>query len=217
MTMASWTTGGTGPHAGRPVLTAGAAPAAARAALILLHGRGGSAADMLGLGAALVGEDTAVLAPAAAGQTWYPYRFIAPASSNEPHLSSALAVVGALVETLLVSGLAAERIALAGFSQGACLALEWASRHDGPLAAVLGFSGGLIGDSVSAAARPRHDGLPVFLGCAERDAHIPLTRVRETEAILRELGATVEARIYPGADHGINADELAAARRLLGG
>jgi len=204
-----------GPHAGQPVHRAGAAPEHARGALILLHGRGGHAAEMLDLARLLVGEGVAVLAPLAAGQTWYPYRFIEPAARNEPHLSSALSVVGALVAGLIAQGLPGARIALAGFSQGACLALEWAARHDGPLGAVIGFSGGLIGDTVSAAGRPRHDGLPVFLGCAERDAHIPLARVRESEAVLRDLGAVVDTRIYPGSDHGINKDELDAARRLL--
>jgi predicted esterase len=196
-----------GPHAGQPVHRAGPAPEAARGALILLHGRGGHAAEMLDLAGLLVGKDIAVLAPLAAGQTWYPYRFIEPTARNEPCLSSALSVVGALVAGLIAQGLP--------FSQGACLALEWAARHDGPLGAVIGFSGGLIGDTVSAAGRPRHDGLPVFLGCAERDAHIPLVRVRESEAVLRDLGASVDTRIYPGSDHGINKDELDAARRLL--
>ena len=209
--------GGTGPHAGRPIIRAGAPLGDAAAALVLVHGRGGAAADMLGLAKAVAPPRTLCLAPQAAGHTWYPYRFTEPVARNEPHLSSALSVLGDLVDQLVEGGLPADRIALLGFSQGACLALEFVRRRAQPLGAVIGLSGGLIGEAVASpppGARPLR-GTPVLLGCSERDPHIPLGRVRETEAVMRALGAEVTARVYPGGGHGINEDEIGLGRRLL--
>jgi predicted esterase len=208
-------TGGSGPHEGQPVATAGAKLAEAHAAIVLLHGRGGDAASMLGFSDVIAGPRFAAFAPQAAEHTWYPLRFIEPPFRNEPYLSSALSVVRDLVDQLLAAGMPGERIVLAGFSQGACLALEAASRHTGPLGGALGFSGGLIGDDVSSAVRPQHPGLPVLLGCAERDPHIPAARVLETARVFEGLGAKVETRLYPGASHEIVADEIARAKRLL--
>ncbi|HEY0419263.1 MAG TPA: dienelactone hydrolase family protein, partial [Acetobacteraceae bacterium] len=202
-------TGGTGPHSGRPIARAGAPLTVARAVLILLHGRGGSGADMLGLAGHVAGPEIACLAPQASGDTWYPYRFTEPVARNEPYLSSALSVVGDLVDRLAGSGLAAERIGLLGFSQGACLALEFAVRRAERLGAVIGLSGGLIGETVSppaALGRPL-GGMPVLLGCSEHDPHIPIGRVRETDEVMRALGGEVVTRIYPGGSHGINEDE----------
>lgn len=209
--------GGAGPHAGQPIAASGAALQEATAAILLLHGRGGDAAPMLGLAGLIAGPGFAAFAPQAAGSTWYPRRFIEPVERNEPDLSSALSVVGDLVDRLAAAGIATERIVLAGFSQGACLALEFASRHAGRLGGVLGFSGGLIGGSVDAAGRPAHPGLPVFLGCSERDPHIPADRVRETAAVFGALGAAVTTRLYPGGGHDINADEIEQAKRMLSG
>lgn len=209
-------TGGTGPHAGQPVALSGAAPGAA-GALLLVHGRGGDAAGMLGLAELVAAPQTLCLAPQAAGHTWYPHRFTEPVSRNEPQLGSALSALGDLVDQLMSAGLPPERIAVLGFSQGACLALEFALRRAQRLAAVIGFSGGLIGEAVAmppAGAAP-FGGMPVLLGCSERDPHIPLGRVRETEAVLRTLGAEVVTRIYPGGSHDINEDELGLARGLL--
>lgn len=210
-------TGGTGPHAGQPIARAGAPPGEAAAALILVHGRGGDAEEMLGLVRLVAPTALACLAPQAAGHTWYPHRFTDPVARNEPHLSSALSVLGDLVDRLVGDGLPAERIALLGFSQGACLALEFALRRAQRLGAVLGLSGGLIGDKVappSAGVRPLQ-GMPVLLGCSEHDPHIPIARVRETEAVMQALGAAVVTRIYPDGDHGINEDEVAIAREIL--
>ena len=209
-------TGGTGPHAGQPIARAGAPPGEAAAALILVHGRGGDAEEMLGLAELVVPPALACLAPQAAGHTWYPHRFTEPVARNEPHLSSALSVLGDLVDRLVGDGLPAERIALLGFSQGACLALEFALRRAQRLGAVLGLSGGLIGDRVAPATdRRMFEGMPVLLGCSEHDPHIPIARVRETEAVMQALGADVVTRIYPGGGHGINEDEVAIARRIL--
>jgi phospholipase/carboxylesterase len=208
-------TEGVGPHVGQPISVSGAALEEAESAVILLHGRGGNAADMLGLADIVAGPRLAALALNAAGQTWYPYRFTEPVSRNEPYLSSALSVVENLIARLVDKDLPAERIALLGFSQGGCLALECASRHAARLGAVIGLSGGLIGENIAPTGRPRQDGLPVFLGCSERDPHIPLRRVRETEEVMHNLGAQVVTRIYAGNDHGINQDEIDETRRFI--
>jgi predicted esterase len=210
-------TGGSGPHAGQPIATAGTPLAEAAGALVLVHGRGGSADEMLGLAELVAPPRTAWIAPQAAGHTWYPHRFIEPVEVNEPHLGSALAVLGELVDRMTAGGIPAERIALLGFSQGACLALEFTRRRAQRLGAIIGFSGGLIGDTVApapAGARP-FEGMPVLLGCSERDPHIPIGRVQETEAVMRALGAEVVTRVYPGGGHGINQDEVGIARRIL--
>jgi predicted esterase len=183
--------------------------------MILLHGRGGSAADMLDLAPMLATARVAALAPEAQGQTWYPRRFTDPIGLNEPYLGSALSVVDNLIDLAMAQGVPGERIALVGFSQGACLALECGVRHAGPVGAVIAFSGGLIGDSIDPSVYPAHRGTAVFLGCSEQDPHIPLAR--ETEAVLKYLGADVETRIYPGESHGINQEELEKARRLIAG
>ena len=211
-----YVTGGTGPHAGQPIATAGVPLGDAAAALILVHGRGGEAEEMLGLAGLVAPPAIACLAPQAAGNTWYPYRFTEPVSRNEPYLSSALAVLSDLVERLVGNGLPTDRIALLGFSQGACLALEFAVRRGDRLGAVIGLSGGLIGDAVAPPCGRRSlDGVPVLLGCSERDPHIPIARVHETEAVMRALGAEIITRIYPGSGHGVNEDEVGLARQIL--
>jgi predicted esterase len=195
----------------------GPPPAAARLTMILVHGRGASAADILGVTAEIGADDIAYLAPDAPGGTWYPYSFLVPLEQNEPHLSSALETLRGIVADLGRQGLTTDRIGLLGFSQGACLSLEYVARHATRYAAVIGFSGGLIGPP----GTPRRyagslDGTPVFLGCSDVDPHIPLARVHETRDELTALGATVDERIYPGMGHTINRDELDAARLLLG-
>ena len=204
------------PHAGQPVLRHGVPVEDARLAVILVHGRGGSAEDMLGLADELRTRDVAYLAPQAAGHTWYPYSFLAPLAQNEPGLSSALRVLGMLVDAIGAEGLAPDRVALIGFSQGACLSLEFAARNARRYAGVVGLSGGVIGPP----GTPRNyagtfDGTPVFLGCSDIDPHIPVERVRETADVYRSLGAAVDERIYPGMGHTINRDELDAVRVLL--
>ena len=204
------------PHAGQPVLTRGAALADARLAAILLHGRGASAEDILGLAAEFRVSDVAYLAPEAAGQTWYPYSFLSPMDRNEPGLGSALGVVASLVASLEARGVPAHRVALLGFSQGACLALEFAARNARRYAGVAGLSGGLIGPpGTPRAYGGSFDGTPVFLGCSDVDPHIPVARVHESAEVFRRMGASVDERIYPGMGHSINADEIAALRVWL--
>jgi predicted esterase len=206
----------TDPHAGQPVLHSGARPEEADLTVILVHGRGGSASDIMGLAHELVDKNVAYLAPQAAGNTWYPYSFLAPIQQNEPALSSALGAIGTLVDSLAGKGVPANRVVLLGFSQGACLSLEFAARRAQRYAAVVGLSGGLIGPDVSERTYAgSFAGTPIFLGCSDRDPHVPLARVRESARILRNLDATVDERIYPGMGHTINEDELEAVRRLL--
>lgn len=206
------------PHGRQPVLHAGAPLAGARLVVMMAHGRGAGADDMIGLAGALGVADVAFLAPQAAGHAWYPNRFMEPIASNEPWLTSALRRLESLVAEAAAAGFGAERVALAGFSQGACLSLEFAARHARRYAAVIGLSGGLIGP----VGTPRDyagafDGTPVFLGCSDIDPHIPVERVRESAEVFRRMGAAVDERIYPGMGHTVNQDEIDAVRALLVG
>jgi predicted esterase len=204
------------PHADSPVLQMGAPPRDARLALICVHGRGATAEDILAVAQEIALDDVAYLAPQAADYTWYPYSFLEPTERNEPGLSSGLRKIGAIIASLEQQGLARDRIALLGFSQGACLSLEFAARNATRYAGVLGFSGGVIGPP----GTPRTysgsmEGTPVFLGCSDIDPHIPLERVRETADVFRRLQANVDERIYPGMGHTVNMDEIGAARAML--
>lgn len=206
------------PHAGQPVLRSGASPKGARLVAILLHGRGASAQDISGLAHQFSATDIAYLAPQAAGSTWYPYSFLAPIAQNEPWLGSALRVIAGLVEDCAQQGVPAERLVVMGFSQGACLTLEFAARHTRRYAAVVAFTGGLIGPP----GTPRDyagdfAGTPIFIGSSDVDPHVPLERVRESTAVFRRMGAIVDERIYPRMGHTINFDELQAAHALLAG
>jgi predicted esterase len=204
------------PHNGQPILAAGPRPEDAAATLILVHGRGATAGSILPLHAELGLDNLAALAPQAAGDTWYPYPFMSPLEANQPYLDSALRRLESLVTDLIARGVPAERIALLGFSQGACLTTEYAARHPRRYGAVMGLTGGLVGPP----GTPRDyagslRGTPVFLGSGDPDPHIPFERVRETEAVLTRMGASVEVRRYPGMPHGVNADEIEACRGLL--
>jgi predicted esterase len=203
-------------HSGAPVLAAGAPLRQARLALVLLHGRGGSAEDILRVGPLLRAEGVAFLAPQARGNTWYPLSFLSPRERNEPALSSALRRVGKIVSELGDAGLPPERIVLAGFSQGACLALEYAVRDPKRLGGLLAWSGGLIGPPGSNWPTAANlDGMPVFLGCSDQDPHIPRERVAESAAVFAAMGASVTERIYPAMGHTINDDEIGFAQQLL--
>lgn len=200
-----------------PVLEAGESLAKARAAMILVHGRGASAEDIMTVGAELLHPGFAYLAPQASGNAWYPYPFTAPLESNEPYLSSALEVL----ETLLarVEGtVPAQRVVLLGFSQGACLALEFAARHARRYGGVVGLSGGLIGPDGTPRDYPgAFEGTPAFLGCSDVDPHIPKERVLEAGDVLERMGAKVTLRLYPGMSHTVSQDELDAVRAIVEG
>lgn len=200
------------------VLAAGTPLGQATAAMILVHGRGASAEDILGLGRELGRPDLAYLAPQAEGYSWYPYSFLAPIERNEPGLSNGLALLGHLVERLGSEGIPPERTVLLGFSQGACLTLEYAARNARRFAGVAGLSGGLIGPPGTPRDYPgTFGGTPVFLGCSDRDPHIPLERVKETTEVLTRMGAQVTERIYPAMGHTVNEDEMEQVRSLLAG
>ncbi len=201
-----------------PVLIAGKPLDEARAAMILLHGRGATAQSILSLADHLHHPDFVYLAPQAPGNQWYPNRFMTPLAGNEPHLSGALAVVDGLVEQLGQAGIPPEKVVLAGFSQGACLALEYAGRKARRYGGVLGFSGGLIGPPGTVwEFSGSLDGTPVFLGCSDVDFHIPAFRVEETADVLGRLGGDVTMRLYPGMEHTIVEDELDFARGMVAG
>lgn len=196
----------------------GASLGEASVVLVLVHGRGGSGEDMIALGRELAPPDLKVarLAPQAAGGTWYPQRFLAPLAQNEPHLTSALGVLAEVVTELVARGISRERVVLAGFSQGACLALEFAARHPHRYGGVIGLSGALIGPP----GTPRDvvgslHGTPVFLGCSDVDDHIPLEAVKHSSEFFRKIHADVLERIYPGMPHTINADEMTVAANIL--
>ena len=205
------------PHAVQRVLRYGAEVAKARLAVICVHGRGAFAEDILGIAAALGTTDVAYIAPQAAGHTWYPHSFLAPMEENQPELDSALGLLARLLEGLEAEHVGAERIAMLGFSQGACLTLEFAARHARRYRAVIGFSGAVIGPP----GTPRDyigslQATLVFLGCSDIDPHIPLERVHETTDVFRRMSASVDERIYPGMGHTVTADEIAAVRAVLG-
>ena len=223
----------TGPHDDQPLLEAGTPLADAPAAAVLVHGRGDSARGILGLARELDRPDLAYLAPQAAGGAWYPNSFLAPTEANEPGLSSGVRAVMAAVATAEAAGIPRARIVLGGFSQGACLASETAARNAGRWGGVFALSGGLIGTGPGAADAPRLAGMggtyaekafdydgdlagtPVFLGCSDVDPHIPLQRVEKTADVFRQLGAEVDARVYPGFGHTVNTDEIEAVRVML--
>jgi phospholipase/carboxylesterase len=220
---------GDDPHGDGPLVTAGTPVDEADAALVLVHGRGATARSIVGFGEEVAGDgDVALLAPQAAANTWYPNSFLAPVADNEPGRSSGLRAVGRAVDAATDAGVTAERVAVAGFSQGACLASEFVARNPTRYGGVAVLSGGLIGESVDVDDYVSHAadaldgdatealaGTPAFLGCSDVDPHIPEERVHETSAVLEALGADVDERIYEGMGHGINEDETEAVAALV--
>lgn len=187
----------------------------ASAAMLMVHGRGATAESVLSLAAELEHPGFTYLTPQASGNTWYPYPFLAPVERNEPWLSSALfALEDALAQ--ITRHVPAERVILLGFSQGACLALEFAARHARLYLGIVGLSGGLIGPDDT----PRHypgslEGTPVFLGCSDVDGHIPRRRVEESARVLSNLEGEVTMRLYPNMGHTVNEDEIAFVRGMM--
>lgn len=205
-----------GPHRGARVVTSGRPLRGARAVMILVHGRGASAESILGLAGELDRAAFTYLAPQAAGHTWYPYSFLAPLEQNEPHLSSALALLGSVVDRVTEAGIPPERLVLAGFSQGACLTLEFAARNARRFGGVAALTGGLIGPDGTSREYPGFfDGTPIFLGSSDPDPHVPRSRVEESARVLERMGARVTTRIYPGMGHTINEDELEHVRAVM--
>ena len=204
------------PHLDQPLVLAGEPPGSARAAMIMLHGRGASAQDILTLTADLHWPGFIYLAPQAAGNTWYPNSFLAPIASNEPDLSSGLAVITSLLDQLAQVGIPAERTIILGFSQGACLSLEYIARNARRYGGVVGLSGGLIGPDGTPRDYPGSlAGTLVFLGCSDMDPHIPKERVELSAEVMRQLGGNVTTRLYPHMDHTVNQDELLFVQGMM--
>ena len=201
-----------GPHANQPILHEGPQIHDAKRVLVLVHGRGGSPEDMLQLGRMIASPSTALVAPSAAGSTWYPQRFIAPREQNEPFVTSALAALHAVLDML-----PPDKVVLCGFSQGACLTSQYLLENGPALRAAAIFTGGVIGD-----AAPQHPptatdltNVPVLLTSGDPDPHIPWPRVEETAALLTAAGATVDLHRYPGRPHTVSKEELELLRDLL--
>ena len=223
----------TSSHLDQPLRTAGAPLAEAAGAVVLVHGRGASAESILGLAQEFGRSDLAVLAPQAAGGTWYPQSFLSPNEVNEPGISQGVAAVLRAVAEAEATGMERRRIVLGGFSQGACLATEVAARHADRWGGVFALSGGLIGTGPGSTDAPalrgmggsypekafdysgRFDGTPVFIGGSDVDPHIPLARLQTTADVFTRLGADVDFRIYPNFGHTVNRDEIDALRALF--
>jgi predicted esterase len=206
-----------GPHQGQISAKGGPDLKTAKAAMIMVHGRGASAESIIGLANEFDHKDQITfLAPQAKGSTWYPYSFLAPSDQNQPGLNSGLQAIFDLVQKAQDEGIQKENIFILGFSQGACLATEFVARHPGKYAGVIALSGGLIGDAVN----PNNysgelNQTPVFLGCSDIDPHIPKERVDETEEVFSKLGASVTKKIYPGMGHLVNEDEIKNINTLI--
>lgn len=205
-----------GPHQERPWTAAGSALTDAEIAMIMIHGRGADARDILSLGPELQRDRIAFLAPTAAGNTWYPNSFLAPMPSNEPGLSSGLQLIDDMLAHLAENDFPAESVILLGFSQGACLSLEYTARNPQRYGGIAGLSGGLIGPPDTPRDYPGSlAGTPVFLGCSDVDFHIPKERVQETTRVLSAMGANVQERLYPGMGHTVNMDEIAQVQLMV--
>ena len=204
------------PHAGQPVVTAGVPLGESDAVVLMIHGRNAAPKNILDLAEQLDNPDFSYVAPAAAGNTWYPYSFMAVKDQNEPGLSSGLWVMDHLLRSLIDRGIRKEYVILLGFSQGACLTAEFAARHAGRFAGVIVYSGGLIGPpGTQWEYDGSFEGTPVFLGCSDVDSHIPQARVDESAAVFERMGAEVTKRIYPSMGHLVNDDEIAFTRELM--
>jgi len=205
----------TDPHRGSPVLEAGEPLAKARAAMILVHGRGATAQDIMTLAADLIHPGFAYLAPQAAGNAWYPNPFTAPLDANEPYLSSSLGVLDSLLAKVEAT-IPAQRVILLGFSQGACLTLEFAARHARRYGGLVGLSGGLIGPPGTPRDYPgSFEGTPAFLGCSDIDPYIQKERVLEAAAVLKQMKASVTVRFYPGMGHMVSTEEIESVREIV--
>jgi predicted esterase len=204
------------PHFGQPLEKRGAPLGDSHAVMIMIHGRGATAGSILELSDAFDRPDFSYLAPPADGNTWYPHSFMAEKAMNEPGLSAGLEVIEHLLDEVVKRGFPRQRIMLLGFSQGACLAAEYAVRHPARYGGILVFSGGLIGPpGTTWPAEGTFKKTPIFLGCSDVDGHVPLTRVNESADVFERMGAAVTRRVYPGMGHTVNQDEIDFTRALM--
>lgn len=206
----------TDPHRDQPVRTAGASLAQAAAVVVLLHGRGASAEDILGLAGEMYDERVAYLAPQAADHRWYPYSFMAPIAENEPWLSSALAKVAAVVKLAVDAGILLERIFVCGFSQGACLSTEFIARNPARYGGLIAFTGGIIGPPDADLHHPGNlSGMPALFSSGDPDPHVPWSRVLASAKEFSAMGADVKTQRYAGRPHTVLPQEIKSARELI--
>ncbi len=185
-------------------------------AIVLLHGRGGSAGDMLQVAAKLWLDGFTILAPQATRNTWYPYSFLAPEEKNQPWLDSALQLLSDVEEESRKEGVSADSLYFGGFSQGACLTLEYTARNAKKYGGILAFTGGLIGSTLNKNKYSGDfQGTQVFIGSGDPDFHIPVERVRETGSLLKNLNAEPSVYIYPGIGHAITDEEIVTVNQLF--
>jgi phospholipase/carboxylesterase len=198
------------------IIQEGPLPDRGRKVLVMVHGRGATAASMLSLKEFLNVDEFTIMLPQATNNTWYPYSFMMPRTQNQPWLDSALGTLERLSDELLASDIDPLDIYWLGFSQGACLALEFVATQGNVYGGAFGLSGGLIGDTVEPDRyTTKLHGMPVVIGCSDVDSHIPVERVQETDRIFKMLGADVKTTIYPGMGHQINEDEIAQINQIL--
>ena len=197
-------------------ITAGTPLKEAKKALIMLHGRGAGSNDILSIAKYLKVEDFALIAPQAENRTWYPYSFLVPIEENEPSFSKSLETIAEVVEAVQQNGIDKENIYFLGFSQGACLALEFTARNAAKYGGVAAFTGGLIGDKVyENHYSGNFENTPIFIGTSDPDFHVPVERVNETEVVLKKMGALVTKKIYPNMGHTISQDEIDLVNDLV--
>jgi phospholipase/carboxylesterase len=190
-------------------ITSGLPVQQAGKAIVMLHGRGATAADIISLQRVLKLDDMAIFAPQANGNTWYPYSFMAPVEQNQPALDAALALVGEVVSEIEAAGVPADQIYFAGFSQGACLTLEYTARNARRYGGIIAFTGGLVGQELAIGNYKGDFGqTPVFISTGNPDPHVPVSRVNESVAVLKGMNASVNEVIYPGRPHTILQEEI---------
>ena len=198
----------------KQIITAGTPIEQAKKALIMLHGRGASANSIMSLSSRLTLPETAIIAPQATQHSWYPYSFMAPVENNEPALSSALVVIDEIVNDILKQGIAKKDIYFLGFSQGACLTLEYVARHGDVYGGVIAFTGGLIGEELNTKNYSGDfSGTPISITTGDPDPHVPLSRVEESVAQLKKMNANVVLKVYKGRPHTITEEELELAEQ----
>ena len=197
-------------------LTYGTALSDADKVLILLHGRGATAGDIAGVAGHLNIDKAHIIAPQATNYTWYPYSFMAPVKDNEPWLSSAVELIYSIVKQVTDTGMKSENIFIIGFSQGACLALEFAARHAMMYGGVVSFTGGLIGAELNYETfKGNFAGTKIFIGNSDKDPHVPLHRSQQSKIVLEEMGANVTLKVYPGMGHTISQDEIETVNEIF--
>jgi phospholipase/carboxylesterase len=200
----------------KQIITAGTPLAQAKGALVMLHGRGSTARNIVSLASEFSLIDFAVLAPQATNQSWYPYSFMAPVEENQPSLDSALDMIAQTVEAIIAAGISADKIYFAGFSQGACLTLEYIARNAQRFGGAVAFTGGLVGEELQMSNyKGDFAGTPILISTGDPDPHVPLSRVEESVTVLKNLGAEVTLKVFKGRPHTILREEIELANQLV--